>query len=329
MNSHSDWRTAVPWTFSGLWSRAYLLLTFTALFWAGNAIVARAAREIVPPLALAFWRWTFALVLVLPFAWQYLRDDLPAIRKNWRVIVLLGALGIGAFNSLLYTGLQETTALNAMLLQSGQPALILLLGSIVMGDRTSRRQVVGALVALLGVVWIIARGNVEGLINFRFNAGDLTIAVAVFLWAIYFVMLRRRPAIHPLSLFALTIVIGISGIAPFYVIEILSGRLITLRQESWLAIGYVSVFPSVLAYLFFNRGVELIGSAGTGMYMNVMPLLGSGLAILFLHEQLHYFHALGLLLIVGGIAFAGRGPTPPPMHPPSRPKREKTEERVS
>ena len=298
-------------TTDSIWSRAYVLLTFTALFWAGNAIVARAARDLVPPVALAFWRWSLALLITLPFVWRYLKRDERVIRENWKIFALLGCLGIGAFNTLLYTGLQETTALNAMLLQSGQPALILLVGSLVMGDRTSGRQIIGALVASLGVLSIIARGNLGALANLRFNTGDLIIASAVFLWAIYAVMLRRRPSIHPLSLFAVTLIIGIVFIAPFYAIEIQSGRLISPQWDSFLAIGYVGIFPSILAYLFFNRGVELIGSAGTGMYMNILPVLGAGLAILFLNERLYVFHAIGLVLIMGGILFAGRGQQPP------------------
>lgn len=296
--------------FVGIWSRAYVLLAFTALFWAGNAIVARAGRELVPPVALAFWRWTIAFAIILPFAWRHLQRDAPVIRTNWKMLLVLGALGIGAFNTLLYTGLQETTALNAMLLQSGQPALILFLGAIFMGDSTALRQIVGAAIALIGVLWIIARGNINVLGTLSFNEGDLVIGLAVCLWAIYAVMLRHRPPIHPLSLFAVTLAVGIVGIAPFYALEFNSGRFVVFQEESLLAIGYVSIFPSVLAYLFFNRGVELIGSAGTGMYMNIMPVMGAGLAMLFLDEHLRGFHAIGMTLIVGGILLAGRGSKP-------------------
>ncbi|MEO1969459.1 MAG: DMT family transporter [Sphingomonadaceae bacterium] len=180
------------------------------------------------------------------------------MRRNWKILILLGCLGIGAFNTLLYTGLQETTALNAMLLQSGQPALILVMGALVMGDRISWRQIGGAVIALLGVLAIIVRGNIGALIDFRFNGGDLVIAFAVCLWAIYAVMLRLKPAIHPLSLFAVTLVIGIVVIAPFYAVEVQSGRLIYPQGRAFLAIAYVSIFPSTLAYLFFIRGVELM-----------------------------------------------------------------------
>lgn len=294
---------------AALWSRAYPLLTVTALFWAGNSIVARAARDLVPPAALSFWRWAFALALLFPLAWPHLKRDRDVLRAHWPVMAVLGALGIGAFNTLLYTGLQTTTALNSMLIQSAQPALILMLGGLVMRDRTNARQVAGVLVSLVGVLTVIGRGDPALLLALRLNAGDAIIALAVLLWALYSVLLRRRPPVHPLSFLAATIMVGLVVIAPFYLAEIASGRLIVRAPGSALAIAYVSIFPSFLAYLFFNRGVELIGSAATAQYMNVMPLMGAGLAMLFLGETLHLFHVAGLGLVVAGIWVAGRPAT--------------------
>ncbi|QCB55526.1 DMT family transporter [Sphingopyxis sp. PAMC25046] len=293
---------------AAIWSRAYPLLTVTALFWAGNSIVGRAARDLVPPAALSFWRWTFALLLLLPLAWPHLKRDWPVLRANWPIVALLGALAIGSFNILLYTGLQSTTALNSMLIQSAQPALVLIAGALVMGDRTSLRQVAGVLISLAGVLAIIGRGDPAMLWGLRLNIGDAIISMAVLLWALYSVLLRRRPEVHPLSFLAASMVVGVAVIAPFYAHELWSGRLMVPAMGSALAIAYVSIFPSFLAYLFFNRGVELIGSAGTGQYMNVMPLMGAGLAMLFLGEALHLFHVAGLALIVAGILVAGRPP---------------------
>lgn len=291
-----------------IWSRAYPLLTVTALFWAGNSIVGRAARDLVPPAALSFWRWAIALVLLLPLAWPHLKRDWPAIRANWAIVALLGALAIGSFNILLYTGLQSTTALNSMLIQSALPALVLIVGALVMGDRTSPRQIAGVLISLVGVLAIIARGDPAMLWGLQLNIGDAIIGGAVLLWALYSVLLRRRPSVHPLSFLAASMVVGIAVIVPFYAHELWSGARIVPQMGSALAIAYVSIFPSFLAYLFFNRGVELIGSAATGQYMNVMPLMGAGLAMLFLGERLHPFHIAGLALIVAGIWVAGRPP---------------------
>ena len=292
---------------AALWSRAYLLLAMTALFWAGNSVVGRAARDLVPPAALSFWRWTFALALLLPLAWPHLKRDWLVLRAHWPVMAILGALGIGAFNTLLYTGLQTTTAINSMLIQSAQPALILIVGALVMRDRTTGRQIVGVAVSLAGVLIILSRGDAGLLLALQLNGGDATIAFAVLLWAFYSVTLRKRPPVHPLSFLAASILVGLVVIIPVYAHEVWSGRLIVPETGSALAIAYVAIFPSFLAYLFFNRGVELIGSAATAQYMNVMPLMGAGLAMLFLGETLHLFHVAGLILVVAGILVAGRG----------------------
>lgn len=291
---------------ASLWANAYILLCFTALFWAGNSIVGRAARDLVPPVSLAFWRWLLALVLLLPLAWPHLKRDWPELKANWRIMLLLGILGIGAFNTLLYTGLQTTTALNSLLLQAAQPALILIMGVVLMRDSVSARQIAGLVISLAGVLAIISQGNVTALLNLNLNEGDGIIAFAVLLWSVYAVMLRRRPIIHPLSFLAATLVIGVIFIAPFYVVEIASGRLIIPSAETYLAIGYVAIFPSFIAYLFYNRGVELIGSAATGQFMNILPVMGAGLAMLFLGERLYAFHIAGIALIFAGIFIAGK-----------------------
>ena len=290
------------------WSNAYILLSFTALFWAGNSIVGRAARDLIPPVSLAFWRWTLALLLLLPLAWPHLKRDLPVLKANWRMMVLLGTLGIGAFNTILYTGLQTTTALNAMLLQAAQPALILVMGMALMKDYVSARQIGGVVISVTGVLAIVSQGSAGALLNLDLNRGDAIIAFAVLLWSIYAVMLRRRPDVHPLSFLAATLIIGVAVIAPFYAAEIASGRYIISSRESYLAIGYVAIFPSFFAYLFFNRGVELIGSAATGQFMNILPVMGAGLAMLFLGERLFLFHIAGIALILAGIFIAGKKP---------------------
>ena len=153
-----------------LWNSAYVLLSFTALFWAGNAIIARGARDLVPPVALSFWRWSFALLLLLPFAWRHLKGDLPRLKQSWPMLVFLGVLGIGAFNTLLYTGLQSTTALNAMLLQAAQPALLLLAGAALMREHTSLRQVAGVVISIAGVLVILARGDLHMLLGLRLTS---------------------------------------------------------------------------------------------------------------------------------------------------------------
>lgn len=291
-----------------IWAAPYLLLTCTALFWAGNSIVARGARELVPPLALSFWRWTLALLLLLPLAWPHLRRDAAELRRSWLTLIVLGALGIGAFNTLLYSGLQTTSAVNGLLLQSLQPGLILLLGALLFAERTRLLQVLGILLSIAGASAIISKGDLGALLGLEVNRGDLIIGCAVMVWSLYSVLLRKRPQVHPLSFLAATLAVGVASVLPFYLLEIASGRLIQDRAESWLAIGYVCVFPSLIAYLCFNRGVELIGSASAGLYLNIMPVMGALLAALFLGEAIRPFHIAGVALIGAGIFLAAIAP---------------------
>jgi drug/metabolite transporter (DMT)-like permease len=284
-----------------------VLLTIAAFGWAGNAIVGRAAREVVPPLALSFWRWALALVILLPFAWPHLRRDWQKLTDAWKVMLPMGLLGIGTFNSLLYTGLSTTTALNGLLIQSAQPAVILALGALLMGDQVGRWQLLGLLLSLLGVSTIVTQGHPQLLLSVRLNMGDAVIGIALIAWGIYSVLLRKRPAVHPLSFTAATIMIGLLLVAPAYALEMASGQHIRFGWSSMLSILYVGIFPSVIAYTLFNRGVELLGSAQAGLFMNVMPVIGAGLAIMFLGEQLHAFHLVGLTLVLTGIAAARRG----------------------
>lgn len=305
-----------------VWSRPFLLLTFTALFWAGNSIVGRAARDVMPPVALAFWRWVLALLVLLPFALPYLRRDWSILRTNWKWMLVLGVLGIGTFNTLLYTGLQTTTAVNGLLLQSLQPALILTLGALVFAENVRLPQIIGICLSITGALMIVLRGDLLALIGLEFNSGDLIICTAVVVWSFYSVLLRKRPAVHPLSFLAATFMIGIVVITPLYLAEIGSGRLIESRSESWLAIGYVCLFPSLIAYLFFNRGVELLGSATAGLYLNIMPVIGALLAVTILGEPLRWFHFAGMGLIGAGIVSAsriGNQPKSRPIHIAPRP----------
>lgn len=286
----------------------YVLLTFTAIFWAGNSIVARGARDVVPPMALSFWRWALALVILLPFAWPHLCRDAERLKASWAMLAVLGALGIAGFNTLLYTGLQTTTAVNGLLLQSLQPGLILLMGAALFAERTRPLQLVGIALSIIGAFVIISRGDLASLRTLQFNTGDLVIGGAVIIWSLYSVLLRKRPAVHPLSFLAATVAIGVFAISPLYFAEISSGRLIENRHESWLAIAYVCIFPSLIAYLCFNRGVELIGSAAAGLYLNIMPVVGALLAALFLGEKIHAFHLTGMALIGAGIICAVKRP---------------------
>lgn len=284
----------------------YLLLCLASLLWSANFIVGRAVHGSVPPVALAFCRWFGASLLVLVPAWPHLRRDWPAIRRAWPILLLLSAVGVAAFNTLVYTGLQTTQALNALLMQSSMPVLIVALSFFLFGERIRPRQALGIALSLAGAATIILRGNPAALYGLQVNHGDLLVMIAVVCYAAYSALLRKRPAIHPLSFVSVTFVAGTVMILPFFLAEIAGGRTLAFNLPTVLAIGYVAIFPSIIAYLSFNRGVELVGANRAGLFIHLMPVFGSLMAIAFLGEAFRWFHGLGILLIAAGIYLATR-----------------------
>lgn len=292
--------------FDRLWQSSYLLLTLAALFWSGNFIVGRAIHGVAPPIALAFWRWTAGFAVLLPFAWRHLRRDLPVLLRHRWSLVALSALGITAYNALIYVGLSSTTAINALLMQSIIPVLIPVCAFCVFRERALATQILGVAVSKVGIVVIAAQGSLQLLRALHLNPGDVWVLAAVIAYALYSVLLRRRPPVHPLSFLAASIAIGTVLLLPAYLWETVTVAAFRPTTPALLAIAYLAVFPSVLAYLCFNRGVELLGASRAGLFIHLMPVFGSVLAMVFLGETLHPFHLAGMLCIAAGIGLALR-----------------------
>jgi drug/metabolite transporter (DMT)-like permease len=285
----------------------YLLLALTVLLWSGNLVVGRAGREVLPPIAFNFWRWAVALAILLPFAWHELIAARHVVRREWKILTLLAATGITTFHSAVYTGLSQTEAINGALYFATSPLFFVLLTWTLVGQRITWRQALGVAASMLGAAIVIARGDLAALASLQLAAGDLWLLLAVVLWALYSVLLQRRPAdLPPLALLAATMVIGLALLAPLYALELAAGRHMTLGLESLLGIGYVSLFASVIAYIFWNRGVREVGPNPAGVMLNLMPVFGAGLAVALLGERLAGYHWLGAALVLAGILLAGR-----------------------
>ena len=258
----------------------------------------------VPPITLAFWRWFGAFLVAVPFAWPYLKRDLPTLLGHWRLMLVLSATGIATYNTMSYIGLTSTTALNVLLLQSAGPLIIIVWAFLLFREWPSAMQVLAVLLSLCGVAVIAAHGSLEALLHLSLNPGDVWILVAMIIYGIYAAMFRVRPATHPLSFLVATMGIGSMMILPFYFWEYAEGGRVQGGVPALLAMAYIAVFPSFIAYLFFNRGIELIGAARAGQSWHLMPIFGSILAVLFLGEDFYAYHAAGIILIAGGIILA-------------------------
>lgn len=287
-----------------VWNSAWPLLILANLFWSCNIVLGRGVVGMVPPIALAYWRWTGAFLIAVGFAWPRLKQDLPVLLRHWPMMLLLSATGIASYNTMSYIGLTSTTALNVLLLQSAGPLIIIIWAFALFGERPTAWQSAGVLLSLIGVATIAAHGSVETLLHLQLNRGDIWILAAMVIYGIYAAMFRRRPAAHPLSFLITTMGLGSMMILPFYLWEVANGGRIEGGPPAWLAMAYIAVFPSFVAYLFFNRGIELIGAARAGQSWHLMPVFGSILAVMFLDETFYIYHAVGIALIGGGIAVA-------------------------
>jgi drug/metabolite transporter (DMT)-like permease len=289
-------------------ARAYALLGLVMLLWAGNSIVGRAVRNDVGPFVLSFVRWAGASLVLLPFALGPMRRDWAMLRQNWRIVLLLGLSGIAAFNAIMYSGLHYTTATNGLLLQAAIPPMVLAADRFLFGARTGWVHWLGVVASMLGVAVIVFQGQPSHVLGFRFGLGDGLVLAACVDWALYTVMLRKRPAVSPLSFLLATFLVGLAAIAPLALWEALTGPPVRWGAGVGLAFVYVALLPSLLSYLIYNHAAHVVGPARAGQAITLLPLFGALLSALLLGEPLHPFHFAGMALILIGIVVSALAP---------------------
>lgn len=304
-----------------LWNAAPVLLTLANLFWAGNFIVGRAAALMpggLDALGLAFWRWLAAFVIVAAIAGRRAWSERAEVMRHLPLLSLYGLLSVTFYNTFVYLGLRETTALNALLLQSAMPLVVMATGAILFRDRIGLWQGVGIGVSLLGVLTILTRGAPQQLASLDLGHGGLLVLLGVVGNAVYFATLRKRPALHPLSFIVVTFGLGLVFLTPAYLLFSRPMTRPVMPADVGLVL-YLAVCASIVALLFFNRGIQLVGASRAAPYLHLMPLLGSLLSILLLGETFRLFHLVGMALIFAGIwlASAARGARRPEAGQPS------------
>ncbi len=260
----------------------------------------------MPPLTLSCLRWVLASVIMLALSAPYLKRDWPLVRANKALMVLFALTGAGFFNALQYLALKFTTATSAAVINSSAPVLIALACFVLFGDRVGGRQAVGIAVSLAGVLIVVGRGSLTALAGLGFNIGDVLMLTAMLTASVYSAYMRKRPPMHPLTFAFVTF--AISGLAniPLMVGELGAGAHVEISAATVLAVAYVAIVPSVIAYLCFNRGLEILGGAKAGVFLHLIPLFTSVIAMATLGEQPQLYHAAGFALILAGIWVTAR-----------------------
>jgi drug/metabolite transporter (DMT)-like permease len=300
----------VPSVFSRLaawlYQQPFLLVSITYLVWAINIVLGRYAAGHIPPIALTFWRWALAFFILLPFAWPHLKRDWPIVRRHVWILTVLSIFGTAGYNALAYYGLQYTEAINALLIQSTMPMAVGLMAFLLLGDRLTARQMIGIAISFLGVVVILVRGDAGALLSIAFNRGDIWFILAMLDFAVYSALVKKRPAMHPISFLAVTMGWGTLWLIPVYIWEIASGAHMTFDVKTVWILIYVAVFPSIVAYICFNRGIELVGPNRAAALYPLIVVFGSVIAMVFLGERPQLFHLAGFVLVIAGLLLATR-----------------------
>jgi drug/metabolite transporter (DMT)-like permease len=291
-----------------LFDYPYLLLAAASLFWSGNHIVGRAVAGHVPPYTLSTLRWMVGAVILWPFVHRHVMRDLPLIRRHAAILLFLGMLGGTAFSALNYLSLQLTSALNVSVFNSLAPVLIAGVAALTFRDRLSAAQTTGIGISLGGAIAIVSQLDWRVLAGFQVNDGDLLVVLNMLIFAVYSVSYRLRPPIHWLSFTFVLSVISVIGTTPLMVWELGRGAVLHADWTTIGAVAYVAIFPSIGAYICWNRGIELIGANRSGVFLHLVPLYSALMATLFLGEQLRLYHVLGFILILTGVHVTTRAP---------------------
>jgi len=280
----------------------YILLVLTILFWSGNHILGRGVHEIIPPITLAFWRWVVALLILFPFFAKKFIQQFDLIRQHWKILCFLGLLSVTNYSAFIYLALHYTTAINTVLANSLVPVFIVLISWVGFGEKISWQQAVGIAISMLGLIWIVARGDLNILLALKFSKGDVWMLAAGLSWALYSILLKNRPKeLHPINFFLTLNMTGLIFLLPFYLLEL---RKVAIKALTINIIGiffYLALFASILAFIFWTKAIDSIGANKAGIFVHLHPVFTIFLAYFFLGERLQGYHFPGAFLIFVGI----------------------------
>ena len=289
-------------------SLAYLLLFLTTLFWAGNFIVGKLASYYeVPPFSLNFYRWLFAWIILAPFTVPEIIKKKEYIKNNFKLFLILGITSITIFNSIVYYSLNFTQVINGVLMISTIPVMIMLFSFFLKIEKTNIFQILGVIFSLIGVLLIITKANLSILLNLDFNKGDLTMVLAMFSWALYSALLKKKKhGLSQLTLLEVIITFGLIFLIPVYFIEYNMGYIIKLEKPFILILSYVVLFPGLASFILWIKGISLIGVNRSGVFLHLMPILSAIMAMIIFDEKFMFYHMLGAIFILTGILLSNR-----------------------
>lgn len=284
------------------------LAVLATIIWSGNFIVAKAVNNDIPPIALNFYRWLVASVIIFPFAYKKFKAEWPVIKKSWRYLFWAALAGVSLFNTFVYVGAHYTSAINLALIgTTSSPIMSVILAKIFLKERVSLLKAIGMLLCIAGVLYLLSKGNLNNLLQLRFGKGDLWVLLSAFCFAVYNTMVKKKPAgISQVSFLFTIFSIGMLLVVPFFIWE--AGRFPAVQWDTGLIISivYLGLGASVICFLIWNIAITHLGAGRTALFGNLIPVFSSIEAILFLHEDFYGFYIVSMMLIFTGLVLANQ-----------------------
>ena len=284
------------------------MLVLATLFWAGNFIVGKAAFvEDIPPMSLVFFRWSLVWLILLPFTYKEIIKHKEVILKNLPLLFFLALTSVGLFNSFTYLALVHTQVINASLFNTAIPAMIILLCFIFKIEKTNRFQIMGLILSVLGILSIITKLDFNILLSLNFNKGDIIMIGGVVTWGLYSSFLKKKKFTLPLlTLVHILCTFGLLFILPQFLFEISQGKIIKFDINLSYILIYLALFPSIGSYYCWAGAVSIIGANRAGIFLSLIPLFSTILAMFFFNENFYFFHFIGSVLIVLGLILSNK-----------------------
>jgi len=287
--------------------KAYIFLFCAVLSWAINTVLAKGMIRNINPMALSFFRWLTALMVILPFGFHGILKEKDLIKENFRKLIILTFFSVSAYNSILYFSAKYTTATNISFVTATVPAFTFIISWILLGEKVRKVKISGMILSLIGLLIIIFQGSITKLMTFNLNIGDLIVLLSVLSWAVYSVLLKKyRIRMDPVAFLTLLIILGLPMILPFYLWELMVYGFFKINTQNVTTLLFIGIFPSVISYICWNKGVSIAGPNTASMFMYLIPVFASFIAWVFLDERLHVYHITGGITTFTGLYLAVR-----------------------
>jgi drug/metabolite transporter (DMT)-like permease len=288
-------------------TKGALFALLATLLWSVNMVIASGIKGHIPPVGLAFWRWTIACIVLAPFALKSAIKNWTIIKKHIRYLMLTAVLGITIFNTLIYFAGKTTSAVNLSLIAISIPLFIVVLSRIIFKEKVSNIKLVGIATIIIGVLVLITKGSLQDLLHINFTIGDLLMLVACFFFAYYTILVRQKPKELTPKVFLFSVfVLGVILLFPFYLWEHLFYKKVIFDTKTVLATSYVGIFASLVSYYLWNEAIRLIGTSKTAVIYYLIPVFSGILAYFFLGQAIVITQIISMGIIITGLLITNR-----------------------